>query len=237
MRRMNNNQTKIIELMREVHLIAFKEIERLNQRIAELESQDRVPIEKPIAKPQAVETDNPPPAAKQSVTEIMNEKQLAAYLNISVSTVRRWRLIRKEPPFLKIGADGSWLHARSRQEIIDAVHDNLRNLGLDSLQVVNLRLGGFAAPEDERLKSHSRRWRNLAAGARSAYRSQHSFSPPTGRGGGNHGDCLHSELLQCRPAQRRTIHRRSGSPRHCLRALLPARRVLAASVSSARRGI
>jgi pyridoxine 4-dehydrogenase len=45
-------------------------------------------------------------------------------------------------------ADGSWLHARSRQEIIDAVHENLRNLGLDSLQVVNLRLGGFAAPED-----------------------------------------------------------------------------------------
>jgi aryl-alcohol dehydrogenase-like predicted oxidoreductase len=47
------------------------------------------------------------------------------------------------------GADGSWFHARSRQEIIDAVHDNLRNLGLDALQVVNLRLGGFAAPEDE----------------------------------------------------------------------------------------
>src|SRR6202167_215272 len=47
------------------------------------------------------------------------------------------------------GADGSWHHARSRQEIIDAVHDNLRNLGLDALQVVNLRLGGFAAPEDE----------------------------------------------------------------------------------------
>src|SRR6516162_6953220 len=47
------------------------------------------------------------------------------------------------------GADGSWHHARSRQEIIDAVHDNLRNLGLDVLQVVNLRLGGLAAPEDE----------------------------------------------------------------------------------------
>jgi len=47
------------------------------------------------------------------------------------------------------GADGSWPHARSRQEIIDAVHDNLRNLGLDTLQVVNLRLGGLAAPEDE----------------------------------------------------------------------------------------
>ena len=45
-------------------------------------------------------------------------------------------------------ADGSWAHARSRQEIIDAVHDNLRNLGLDALQVVNLRLGGLFAPED-----------------------------------------------------------------------------------------
>jgi pyridoxine 4-dehydrogenase len=47
------------------------------------------------------------------------------------------------------GSDGSWPHARSRQEIIDAVHDNLRNLGLEALDVVNLRLGGFAAPEDE----------------------------------------------------------------------------------------
>ncbi len=47
------------------------------------------------------------------------------------------------------GSDGSWPHARSRQEIIDAVHDNLRNLGLDALDVVNLRLGGLAASEDE----------------------------------------------------------------------------------------
>jgi aryl-alcohol dehydrogenase-like predicted oxidoreductase len=47
------------------------------------------------------------------------------------------------------GADGSWIHARSRQEIITAVHDNLRNLGVEALQIVNLRLGGLAAPEDE----------------------------------------------------------------------------------------
>jgi aryl-alcohol dehydrogenase-like predicted oxidoreductase len=47
------------------------------------------------------------------------------------------------------GADGSWPHARSRQEIIDAVHDNQRNLGLDALHVVNLRLGGFTGPTDE----------------------------------------------------------------------------------------
>jgi pyridoxine 4-dehydrogenase len=47
------------------------------------------------------------------------------------------------------GSDGSWPHARSSQEIIDAVHDNLRNLGLDALDVVNLRLGGFSGPTDE----------------------------------------------------------------------------------------
>ena len=37
------------------------------------------------------------------------------------------------------GADGSWLPAFSRDELIAAVHDNLRNLGLDVLEVVNLR--------------------------------------------------------------------------------------------------
>jgi pyridoxine 4-dehydrogenase len=47
------------------------------------------------------------------------------------------------------GSDGSWPHARSRREIIDAVHDNLRNLSLDALHVVNLRIGGFNAPTDE----------------------------------------------------------------------------------------
>lgn len=44
-------------------------------------------------------------------------------------------------------ADKSWPHARSPQELTDAVHDNLRNLGLDALDVVNLRMGGMAAPE------------------------------------------------------------------------------------------
>src|SRR5260370_905318 len=46
------------------------------------------------------------------------------------------------------GADKSWLHALSRQELIDAVHDNLRNLALDKLDVVNLRVGGVDRPSD-----------------------------------------------------------------------------------------
>lgn len=47
------------------------------------------------------------------------------------------------------GSDGSWPHARTRKEIVDAVHDNLRNLGLETLDVVNLRLGGMMLPVDE----------------------------------------------------------------------------------------
>src|SRR5580658_10048915 len=52
----------------------------------------------------------------------------------------------------KVGArrpeDKSWVHALSRQELIDAVHDNLRNLGLDTLDVVNLRVGGNMGPSE-----------------------------------------------------------------------------------------
>jgi aryl-alcohol dehydrogenase-like predicted oxidoreductase len=44
-------------------------------------------------------------------------------------------------------AEGGWLHARSPRELRQAVHDNLRNLGLDAIDVVNLRVGGFSAPE------------------------------------------------------------------------------------------
>ncbi len=43
------------------------------------------------------------------------------------------------------GADASWHPAFSRQDLIDGVHDNLRNLGLDTLDVVNFRVVGAGA--------------------------------------------------------------------------------------------
>ena len=46
------------------------------------------------------------------------------------------------------GADKSWIHALSRPELIDAVHDNLRNLGLEKLDVVNLRVGDVLKPSE-----------------------------------------------------------------------------------------
>src|ERR1700735_3464854 len=48
----------------------------------------------------------------------------------------------------KRGADKSWGHALSRQELIDGVRDNLRNLGLDALDVVNLRVGDVMNPSE-----------------------------------------------------------------------------------------
>lgn len=44
------------------------------------------------------------------------------------------------------GEDGSWNPAHSPKDLTTAVHDNLRHLGLDVLDVVNLRVGGLLEP-------------------------------------------------------------------------------------------
>jgi len=44
------------------------------------------------------------------------------------------------------GEDSSWIPAVSRQELIDGLHDNLKNLGVDRLDVVNLRNWGIETP-------------------------------------------------------------------------------------------
>jgi pyridoxine 4-dehydrogenase len=47
------------------------------------------------------------------------------------------------------GADKSWIPALSAREITDGIHDNLRNLGVEALDVVNLRVGGLEGPTDK----------------------------------------------------------------------------------------
>jgi len=47
------------------------------------------------------------------------------------------------------GSDGAWLPAQAPEDLERGVHDNLRNLGLDALEVVNLRLmGDVHAPRE-----------------------------------------------------------------------------------------
>ena len=50
------------------------------------------------------------------------------------------------------GADKSWIPALSRQELIGGIHDNLKNLGVEILDVVNLRVGGLVEPSEESIE-------------------------------------------------------------------------------------
>ncbi|MGZ4620824.1 MAG: aldo/keto reductase family oxidoreductase [Blastococcus sp.] len=55
----------------------------------------------------------------------------------------------------KVGArrtpDGHWPEALSADELRQAVHDNLDRLGIDAIDAVNLRLPGFAEPQERSL--------------------------------------------------------------------------------------
>src|SRR4051812_15148298 len=53
----------------------------------------------------------------------------------------------------KRGADASWNRADSPEELRSAVDDNLRNLGLDALEIVNMRIG-LLALGDAPVKEH-----------------------------------------------------------------------------------
>jgi pyridoxine 4-dehydrogenase len=48
----------------------------------------------------------------------------------------------------KRGNDGSWIRDISPEWLRQSIEDNLRNLGLDVLHVVNLRVGGMSTPDD-----------------------------------------------------------------------------------------
>jgi aryl-alcohol dehydrogenase-like predicted oxidoreductase len=47
------------------------------------------------------------------------------------------------------GRDKSWPSALSKKDLTDAVHDNLVRLGVGALDIVNLRVGGQLAPNEE----------------------------------------------------------------------------------------
>ncbi|MBM7475946.1 oxidoreductase [Curtobacterium herbarum] len=44
-------------------------------------------------------------------------------------------------------AKGNWVPTRQPDDLVAQVHENLRTLGLEQLEVVNIRMGGFDAPE------------------------------------------------------------------------------------------
>ena len=95
------------------------------------------------------------------------------------------------------GEDKSWVHALSRQELADAVHDNLRNLGLDTLDVVNLRVGGVMGPsEGIHRRTADGACRAQASGIDSSAWSEQRQSRAVGGSSDNCGDSLRAEPLQ-----------------------------------------
>ena len=108
-------------------------------------------------------------------------------------------------------APGSRRMSRGRARR-SAVHDNLRNLGLDALDVVNLRIMGDihgAGRGLDRGAVHGPR-RAAAAGPRPPYRPEQRHRDAGRRGAQDRADRLRAEPLQPRPSRRRRADRRAG---------------------------
>ena len=134
-------------------------------------------------------------------------------------------------------AEGGWPHARSPEQLRQAVHDNLDHLGLDALDVVNLRVGGFDSPEPGSIAEPFDGARRAAAGRTDqASRRQHGLRRADRRGAVHRAGRVRAELLQPRPPRRRRPDRLPRRAGHRLRALLPARWLHPAAVRHARVG-
>ena len=95
------------------------------------------------------------------------------------------------------GADKSWIHALSRQELIEAVHDNLRNLGLDTLDVVNLRVGGVTGASEGSIEEPLTVLAELQRQGLIRHLGLSNVTPQQLRGGAeDHRDRLRAELVQ-----------------------------------------
>ena len=125
----------------------------------------------------------------------------------------------------------AWPHARTPAELREQVHDNLRRLGLDVLDVVNLRVGGIEAPEPGSIAEQFEALAELRrAGADPAPGPQHRHRRAARRGAGDRARRLRAEHVQHRPPRRRRPRRPHRPAGHRVRAVFPARRLLATAV-------
>ena len=83
------------------------------------------------------------------------------------------------------------------------VHDNLRNLGLEALDVVNLRVGGIMGPSEGSIEEPLTVLAELKQQGLIRHLGLSNVSPQAvGRGADNYGDRLRAEFLQRGAAQR-----------------------------------
>ena len=93
-------------------------------------------------------------------------------------------------------AEGNWPKALAPAQLRQAVHDNLAHLGVDALDVVNLRVGGFEAPTPGSIRGAVQRARRDAArGVYQTPRGQYGERRAGRRGTGHCTGCLRTEFL------------------------------------------
>jgi aryl-alcohol dehydrogenase-like predicted oxidoreductase len=127
------------------------------------------------------------------------------------------------------GADKSWNPAFSPEELTAAVHDNLRNLGLDVLEVVNLRLMfGQHGPAEGSLEAPLTVLADLQRQGLVRHIGVSNVTPTQIAEARAHR--LRAEPLQPRSSERRGANRRSGGSRRRLYALLPPGRLYAPAI-------
>ncbi len=136
----------------------------------------------------------------------------------------------------KLGArrppDKSWQPAISPQDLTAGVHDNLRNLGLDALDIVNYRaMGTIHGPEEGSIAEQVTVLADLQRkGLIRHIGLSNVTAAQVAEAQAITDDRVRAEQLQPGPPPRRRPDRRPGPPRHRVRAVLPARRIHAASV-------
>jgi len=134
------------------------------------------------------------------------------------------------------GDDSSWILDTSSEFLKKSIHDNLRNLGLDVLPIVNLRVGGVSEPSDVSITEPLTVLAELQQqgliqhiGLSNVSQKQFDEARP------NSEDRVRAELLQCGTSRRRPL---SGSPqrrRRSVRSVLPAWWLHAVTVVNLRR--
>ena len=107
----------------------------------------------------------------------------------------------------------------SREELTQAVHDNLRNLGLDALEVVNLRsMFGVHGPVGGSIEAPLTVARRASApGPGAPHRLEQRHADPDRRGTQDLRDRLRAEPLQYRASGRRRADRPTRARRRRLR--------------------
>ena len=127
----------------------------------------------------------------------------------------------------KRGADASWNPAMAPAELESAVHDNLSRLGLDALEVVNLRIMGTVhGPAEGPIEAPLTRARGAsAAGSRPSHRAQQCHADADHGGAPDLRNRLRAEHVQCGASRGRRSDRPACPRGNRLCAVLPARRL------------